>query len=225
VLNSVFKDGAPGRFFKITNAGPLLPPYLFHVLFQHPLEILAGGLLKLCSSIRKGLLNSPFGQSEAAKLRLTGFIKCMHYTFGWLAISGTYGAFRYAIVNKGVRNAIIVVHEACGAHEENLGSDGRDLWVDIIRQSAIDTQRKLSSLPASSLLDSWQLWYVSFSRREIKSFDQATKVWNALTVGEIEKILGCKLDVVTVSELFKEVWTEPENDGEEEHTHLAPHAV
>ena len=42
-----------------------------------------------------------------------------------------------------------------GAHEENLGPDGHDLWNRVIKRNAYDNMRKLK-LPKSSVVENWQ---------------------------------------------------------------------
>jgi hypothetical protein len=216
VLKSVCKDSSPGLFFAITNAGGMLPPYLFHKFVGHPLEIVFGAVLNGCSALRMGLLNSRFGRSEKAKLRLERFIQRAHYLFGWLAISGTYGAFRYAVAAKEVRHTLIVVHEACGAHEVNLGPKGKDMWNRVIKENALGTMNKLKGMPEARLVESWHLWFVSFSKRGIQGYDHTTKEWRVLTVADIERILDTRLEVDSVEELFKEVWTDPASDGQQD---------
>jgi hypothetical protein len=212
VLQSVFRDEAPGNFFKMVNPGPMVPPYLFHALIQRPVERISGSVLKGCSWIRKQVMNSRFG-TERMGYRMERFIYRAHFYFGWAAISGTYGAFRYAISQKGVRNTIIVVHEACGAHEENLGPNGRDMWNRMIKQNAIQTMQKLSRLEEARLIENWHLWFVGFSKRGIQTYDHARGEWVAMTLTDIERVLGRKLDgVTTMEDLFSEVWSVPTND-------------
>jgi carbonic anhydrase len=219
VLQNVFRDKAPGHFFKITNAGPLVPPYGFHRFVQHPLEWASGKLLKAVSNTRKRLLASRFGQSEAAQERIERYLYKAHYAFGWLAITGTYGALRYAIVQKGVRNVIIVVHEACGAHEENLGPSGKDLWNRMTKRNALDNMRKLSQMPECSAVESWHLWYVNFTKRGIQGFDHETQTWKILNIADLEQLMQTKLPATEVTGLFSEIWEDPHKDGHEDHTH------
>lgn len=214
VLQKVLRDRAPGHFFKIVNAGPLVPTYLFYLIAQFPLEIMAAWTLKRVSALRQLILHSRLGRSEKAKLRLERMVYRAHSWFGYLAISGIYGAYRYAITAKGVRNVIIVVHEACGAHEENLGPQGHDLWNRVTKRNAYDNMLKLKKMPESALVENWHLWYVSFSKRRIQQYDHATNTWEAMSVGDLEEILESKLDVAQVSDLFQEVWSDPSVDGE-----------
>jgi carbonic anhydrase len=223
VLQNVFRDKAPGHFFKITNAGPLVPPYAFHRLVQHPLEWVSGKMLKTVSRARMRLLKSRFGKSEAAQQRIENFLYKAHYALGWLAITGTFGALRYAIVQKGVRNVIIVVHEACGAHEENLGPQGKDLWNRTIKRNALDNMRKLNRMPESQAVESWHLWYVNFTKRGIQGFDHETQTWKILTLTDVERIMGAKLPAADVSQLFDEIWADPVKDGHHDHVEHTDH--
>ena len=174
--------------------------------------MLAAAILKGVSGVRKLVLGTRFGQTPKAQARLERMVYGAHSALGWLAISGIYGAFRYAITAKGVRNVIILVHEACGAHEENLGPNGHDLWNRVIKRNAYDNMRKLKGLPQSRVVENWHLWYVSFSKRGIQQYNHTTQVWEVMSVADIESILGNKLNATSVAELFQEVWSDPSVD-------------
>jgi hypothetical protein len=198
-------------FFKMVNPGPLVPPYLFHVLIQRPIERMSGALLKGCSWIRMRVNNSRFG-TDRMRLRMERFIYRAHHYFGWAALSGTYGAFRYAITAKGVRQTIIVVHEACGAHEENLGPHGKDLWNRMIKQNAVQTMQKLGRIPEAGAIENWHLWFVGFSKRGIQTYNHASGEWVAMTLPELESVLELKLGVEKIEDLFSEVWSVGKDD-------------
>jgi carbonic anhydrase len=209
VLKSIFIDRPPGNFFKIVNAGPLLAPYGFYLIVQRPFELIMGPVLKFCGWIRKRVLESRFGSSPAMQLRMEEFVFRANRMFGWMAITSTYGALRYAIAAKGVRNVIIVVHEACGAHEENLGPHAKDLWNRMIKRNAVDNMKKLNGMPQSKLVENWHLWFVCFSKRGIQSYDHASGTWVIQQLEDIERVVGEKLPATDTSDLFKEVWEVP----------------
>jgi hypothetical protein len=156
--------------------------------------------------LRSAVLNSRFGDSAKVRQLADSIVVTAQARLGWLAITESYGAFRYAVEARGARQTIVVIHEACGAHEENLGPEGRDLWDQVVKRNGLHIVEKLKRLPEGALIKRWNVWFISFSTRSILAYDQNLKVWYELTVEDLEQILGAPVKLDSITQAFDRIW-------------------
>jgi len=191
LFKKIFIDKLPGIYFKYINPGPFVSPYWLYILLQCPLALTAGAIMKALIAVRSWASTSRFW-SERMRSLLEQLIYGAYPLLGWLKNASPYAAFRLAI-KLGARKAIVVAHKDCGAHNDNLGPNGRALADVLARRNAVYVMEALKRTVSPDTGVRFYVLFVNFARKWIELYDPATRRWAPMTRQAIEDLVGSKL--------------------------------
>jgi hypothetical protein len=195
LLKRIFIDKIPGLYLKYINPGPFVAPYWLHVLLQRPCAFSAGALLQALIVIW-----SCFAGKYISTEKL---IYRAYPLLGWLKNASPYAALRLGI-KLGARKAIVVSHQDCGAHNDNLGPGGRALAGELARHNAVYVMEALKRTVSAETGVTFYVWFVNFAGKCIELYDPAARTWSPMSRQAIEDIIGSELPR-EVADLFDEL--------------------